>query len=173
VKIEITKRADGCGVLRCTRDDGSVTWQKQTVTHAPHFALHDMTHFAVESALGFSNGFFGLVAQGWDIDQTTGKSSRGPIPAEALEVESLVGTFDSERACGQIWTAQEFNEMAALNASNRNRPAPRKLDQDDLARVRALRSRLFEQWRAVEPGAALELEFHLAGCESGLPSQPR
>ena len=27
--VEISKRADGAGVLRCTRRDGSVTWQKQ------------------------------------------------------------------------------------------------------------------------------------------------
>ncbi|MFM2126039.1 MAG: hypothetical protein RL328_2490, partial [Acidobacteriota bacterium] len=30
MRVEIAKRADGAGVLRCTRDDGSVTWQKQS-----------------------------------------------------------------------------------------------------------------------------------------------
>lgn len=159
LRIEIGKRNDGCGVLRCMRADGSSTWQKQTTRNAPHFALHDLTHFSVESALGFQDAFFGLLAKGWDIDDTTGKGARGHVPKEALEVEALVGTFDSERACGQIWTATEFNEYAALTASNAGRPAPRLLSEDDLTRVRKLRSELFEKWRAVPPGSALELQF--------------
>jgi len=159
MRVEITKRPDGCGVLRCTRDDGSVTWQKQTARNAPHFALHDLTHFAVESALGFGCGFFGLIAQGWEIDDTTGKGLRGPVPAEAAEVEALVGTFDSERAASEIWPAADFNQMAALHASNNSRLAPRQLTEDDLARVRALRSELFTRWSALPAGSSLKLTF--------------
>jgi len=48
LRVEITKRADGAGVLRCVRDDGSVTWQKHD-RHAAFFALHDLTHYAVET----------------------------------------------------------------------------------------------------------------------------
>ena len=51
--IRISKRKDGGGVLRCVRADGSETWQKQESRHAAFFALHDLTHFAVESALGY------------------------------------------------------------------------------------------------------------------------
>jgi len=60
LSIQITKRSDGGGVLRCVRADGSVTWQKQTARHAAFFALHDLTHFAVETTLGYRQGFFGL-----------------------------------------------------------------------------------------------------------------
>jgi hypothetical protein len=83
--------------LRCVRADGSATWQKQGTRHAAFFALHDLTHVAVESTLGFRNGFFGLVAQGWEIDDTTGKGARGPLPSGAAEVEYIVGTLDAER----------------------------------------------------------------------------
>jgi hypothetical protein len=82
--IEIAKRANGAGVLRCTRQDGSVTWQKQT-KHAAHFALHDLTHYAVETALGYRRGFFGLIAEGWDVEDTTGKGARGALPARRLK----------------------------------------------------------------------------------------
>jgi hypothetical protein len=81
LRVQMTKRPDGSGVLRCTRADGSVTWQKQNARHAPFFALHDLTHFAVESALELPRGFFGLVAEGWDLDDLTGKGTRGPLPA--------------------------------------------------------------------------------------------
>src|SRR5579864_3783742 len=108
LKIQITKRPDGSGLLRCLRADGSVTWQKQE-RHAAYFALHDLTHFAVESTLGFRHGFYGLIADGWDVDDTTGNGPRGPLPDEAVEVEYFVGSFDQERAAGTTWTAEEFN----------------------------------------------------------------
>jgi len=96
LQIEIVKQPDGAGVLRCVRQDGSVTWQKQT-RHTAHFALHDLTHYAVETALGYRRGFFGLISEGWDVDDTTGKGARGTLPAEAVEVERIVGLFDAER----------------------------------------------------------------------------
>ena len=145
--VQIAKRADGCGVLRCTRADGSVTWQKQT-RHAAHFALHDLTHFAVESTLGFRRGFFGLIAEGWDIDDTTGKGDRGPLPREAVEVERIVGLFDTERASGVLLTAEDF-------ASH----APRGLTEEEIVQVRTCRGELFSRWSALEPGGTMELRF--------------
>jgi hypothetical protein len=147
MKIEIIKQPDGTGVLRCTRRDGSVTWQKQR-RHAAHFALHDLTHYAVETALAYQHGFFGLIAAGWDIEDTTGKGRRGALPAQALEVESIVGLFDSERASGALWTAEDFNQNA-----------PRRLSEADIQSVRRLRGELFEKWSNVAPGEKLELEF--------------
>ncbi len=148
LKIQIQKRADGGGVLRCTRANGSVTWQKQTARHAAHFALHDLTHFAVESGLGFKRGFYGLIAEGWEIEDTTGKGARGRLPEEATDVERIVGLFDTERAGMVIYTAEEFNEHS-----------PRPFEDEDLARVRKLRSELFTKWFAVETGGSLDLQF--------------
>jgi len=147
MRIEIAKRADGTGVLRCTRDNGSLTWQKQQ-RHGAHFALHDLTHFAVETSLGYQRGFFGLIAEGWDIADTTGKGARGPLPDEALEVERLVGAFDSERASNALWTAEEFNESG-----------PRVLSDADIAKIRAARAELFKKWSEILPGQTLNLEF--------------
>jgi hypothetical protein len=109
---------DGGGVLRCVRSDGSVTWQKQESRHAAFFALHDLTHFAVESTLGLRSGFSGLIAKGWEIEETTGKSSRGPLPNEVREVEYIVGALDSERAAGAIWSGEDFNQHAAIHAAS-------------------------------------------------------
>jgi hypothetical protein len=147
LRIEIAKRSDGVGVLRCTRADGSVTWQKQP-KHGAHFALHDLTHYAVETALGYRRGFFGLIADGWEVEDTTGKGARGPLPPEAVEVERIVGLFDSERGSGMLWTGEEFNEFA-----------PRKLTDAEIQSVRAIRGALFRQWFEIEPGQALELRL--------------
>ncbi len=129
LKIEISKRADGAGVLHCIREDGSMTWQKQE-KHGAHFALHDLKHYAVETALGYPRGFFGLIAEEWEFEDTTGKGAREPLPAEALEVERVVGLFDSERGSGMLWTAEEFNGFA-----------PRALTDAEILKVRALSGR--------------------------------
>jgi hypothetical protein len=145
LQIEISKRADGAGVLRCTREDGSVTWQKQE-KHGAHFVLHDLTHYAVETALGYRRGFFGLIAEGWEVEDTTGKGARGRLPAEALKVERIVGLFDAERGSGTLWTPEEFNAFG-----------PRALTDADIQKVRALRGELFQRWFAIGPGQKLEL----------------
>jgi hypothetical protein len=145
--VEIAKRADGSGLLRCTRADGSVTWQKQKTHHALHFAFHDLTHFAVESTLAYRRGFFGLIAEGWEIEDTTGKGSRGPLPPEAGEVEHIVGMFDMERGSGVFITSEDFIH------------SPRRLSDAEIAQVRACRGELFSRWSALAAGGTLELRF--------------
>ena len=152
LRIEIVKRADGAGLLRCYRADGSVTWQKQPERHAVHFTHHDLTHYAVETTLGYELGFFGLIAAGWDIEDTTGKGARGPLPDEAGEVESVVGLFDSERGSGTRWTVDEFAEFAP-------RKLTRKLDEASIRAIRSTRLELFRRWSSVETGSILELEY--------------
>lgn len=147
LQIEINKRSDGSGVLRCTRQDGSVTWQKQPKQGA-YFALHDLTHFAVESVLGYRQGFFGLIAAGWEIEDTTGKGSRGLLPAETIEVEKIVGLFQTEQASATVWTAEEFSAVS-----------PRPLTDAEIRQVRAVRATLFGKWFATATGDRLELEF--------------
>ena len=152
LRIEIVKRTDGAGLLRCIRADGSVTWQKQSERHAVHFTHHDLTHFAIETTLGYEQGFFGLIASGWNIEDATGQGARGPLPDEAVEVESVVGLFDSERGSGALWTADEFAEFAP-------RKLTRTLDEPAIRAIRSGRADLFRRWAAIEVGGKLELEY--------------
>ena len=114
--------------------------------------MHDLTHYAVETTLGYQRGFFGLLAEGWDIDDTTGKGARGRLPPEAGEVECVVGLFDAERASGTLWTAEEFATYAPAAIS-------RELNDETIQRVRARRAELFRHWSAVPAGGTLVLEF--------------
>lgn len=54
------------------------------------FAFHELRHYAAECLLGFERGFYGLVASGWEMSDTTGKGSRGRLPDETLAIEHLV-----------------------------------------------------------------------------------
>jgi len=160
--IQLTKQLDGSMVLRCVRADGSVTWQKQEGRHAAFFPLHDLTHYAVESELRFRSGFYGLIADGWDIADTEGKGKRGPLPHEAIIVEKLVGSFDAERAGGTTWSTDDFNGQMSEYAFVNELPEPPVLSDTDLSRVRVRIRELFNQWVKLDPGATLELTFHRA-----------
>jgi hypothetical protein len=157
--LQFTKRPDGGALLKCIRADGSATWQRQDDKYAAFFPLHDLTHYAVETELGFRRGFYGLIAEGWNIDETTGKTARGALPTEALEVEYLVSAFSAERVGGAIAAAADFNQLAAIFASAKGMPPPRQLSDEDRARVRALFDELAVNWRALAPDSTLELPF--------------
>lgn len=159
MKVEISKRADGTVVLKFRRRDGTEDWQKQDGPQAAFFPLHDLTHYSVESELGIRDAFYGLVAAGWSIEDTTGKGTRGRLPDNALFVENVVGTLDSERASGSRWTAEEFNENTARFAAQGGRPAPRALTDEELARIRKRRAELFTAWQELPRGRTLELTF--------------
>lgn len=157
--LQFTKRKDGRSVLRCVRPDGSSTWQRHQASQAAFFPIHDLTHYAVETVLGFHSGFFGLLAEGWEIEETTGKGDRGPLPDEAIEVEYIVGALSAERAGDPGLTAEEFNRLAFSFAKARGRPRPRPLTNPELTQVRVRITELAMQWRALPPGETLELPF--------------
>ncbi len=159
--LQFTKRKDGGALLRCIRADDSATWQRQDDNRAAFFPLHDLTHYAVETELGFRHGFFGLIADGWEIEETTGKGARGPLPDEAIEVEYIVGSLGAERAGGSACTAEEFNHLALAFAKTRGRLGPRPLTDPALDRVRSRIDELILRWRALPAGATIELAFPL------------
>ena len=157
--IRIKKGADGRTSLSCTRADGSTTWQKQQGAQASFFPRHDLTHYAVEMVFGHRRGFYGLVADGWDLGDFGTPWPRGKLPKDANLSEIIVGFFDRERASGQMGTAQELNDELAAFCEENGLPAQEKFTESDLSRVRQKRGELFAQWESVEPGAVLELRF--------------
>lgn len=160
--IRLKRHADGSASITCTRADGSVTWQRQKGQLGMVFPPHDLTHFAVETVLGYSRGFYGLVADGWEINDFAPPFPRGDIPAEAREVEMLVGSFDGERRNFAHWTAMEFNDHTAMRVSALPPSkviAVRRLTDEELATVRARRAELLGRWNSLRGGESLELTF--------------
>src|SRR5882672_12049379 len=127
IVIRIKKGADGRTSLSCTRADGTTTWQRQQGGQARFFPRHDLTHYAVETVLGHRNGFYGLVAAGWDLSDFGTPWPRGEIPKEANVTEIIVGFFDRERASGQMGTADEINDELTKFAEENGLPAADRL----------------------------------------------
>ena len=160
LSIRIKKKTDGAAALSCTRADGSTTWQRQEGQLGRFFPLHDLTHYAVESVLGFKRGFYGLLAEGWDITRFNEPGASKQLPEEAGLAEVLVGFFDVERATGTRATAEDFNWKIRTYYDEHGTPTPTfRMTDDQLDRIRALRADLFSRWHAVQPGDSLELNF--------------
>ena len=158
LKIRLTRRADGAVLFELLRADGTRTWQKRTGPTADFFAIHDLTHYAVETSLDFRRGFYGLVAEGWDLSDFGTPWPRGALPPEALPPEVIVGCFDTARASHAPLTAHDCNTSVASYFSNARLPAPAPVTDEALAQVQERLSDLIWRWNALEPGASMELE---------------
>ena len=158
LRVQFTKRTDGSVVLRCVRRDGSATWQRHE-KHASFFSYHDLRHFAVETTLGLRKGFYGLIADGWDIADTTGKGARGKLSASSVFVEHIVGLFERERVGGALpLSASEFNaQIDAMIGTDPERP---KFTDTELTAVRNRTEELHKQWAGIPVGSTLELTFN-------------
>ncbi|HEV8600049.1 MAG TPA: hypothetical protein VGQ69_11860 [Gemmatimonadales bacterium] len=167
--IRIKKKSDGSAALSCLRADGTVTWQRQDGAQGRFFPLHDLTHYAVETVLGHSRGFYGLVAEGWNLTDFGRPWPRGPVPGEAAASELLVGFLDRERAAGTQWSAADFNASAASYFAEHGLSGACAVTDAELERVRERRGELFAQWAGLRPGETLELTFIRApgGAEVG------
>lgn len=150
--IRIKKKSDGTAALSCTRANGSTTWQRQSGAQARFFPFHDLTHYAVETVLGHRRGFYGLVAEGWDLQDFGAPWPRGPLPKDMDPSEAIVGLFDMERADGASWSPPDFQRSSG---------GWLLLSEEQLSLIRARRSELFERWQELAPGDTLELPFDL------------
>jgi hypothetical protein len=157
--VRLTRKRDGAVVFELRRADGTSTWQKRTGPSAHFFAVHDLTHYAVETVLGFRRAFYGLVAEGWDLTDFGTPWRRGPLPDEAVPAEVIVGCFDTQRAAGERLTAEQCNTSAAAYFAAAGRSSPVALTEDDLTRVRDRLSELVWRWHALADDETLELEF--------------
>jgi hypothetical protein len=118
--------------------------------------------------LGHRRGFYGLVAEGWDLADFGTPWPRGPLPADMDPSELIVGFLDGERASGAEWSAAELSEQAAqYDAIHALPDAPPVVTDEQLAHVRARMRELHAEWNALPPGEAMELHFPPGAGEEG------
>jgi hypothetical protein len=155
--IQFTKGRNKPDTLTCRRNDGSCTWTALNLA-----AGHDLGHYAIETTLGLRHAFFGLLAQGWAIqdferpDPTTGR--KPVIPPEALQAEVLAGLLDLERRSRRPPTHGAFLEMLTSACAGFGLPVP-ALSAAQLDRIRSCHAALLRQWAELPEGTSLELEF--------------
>jgi len=161
--IRLTKRAADEYVLTCVRPDGSIARHHYGGPTAMFFPKHDLTHFVVETALGLRRGFYGLVAEGWNLADFGTPWPRGKPPVDADPVEDVVQLLDREMGAQQPWTAAEFNGF--IRQFQTQHPAARPIapvTDEMLIHLRTHLRELTAQWTALPVEQTMELSFPLA-----------
>jgi hypothetical protein len=105
--------------------------------------------------LELRDGFYGLIADGWDITEMDGKGPRGKLPYGSA-AEHIVGLLMMERTGGERQTAGTFNAQIEQMTGQPMKNPPNDL-QLNAARDRI--SSLFQTWASTRPGTTLELTF--------------
>ena len=167
MQIRLKKGRDGPDSLACVRDDGTSTWRRIQ----RGLAYHDLANNAVESEMAIPDGFFALVASGWSFEAFVSAEERSRIPPGATWVELLVNAFLTEAMSGELLDADGFHTGISQAAAKLELAIPRKLDDEEIARIRASIASLVSRWKALQLGETLELAFSVpaAGRPRALP----
>ena len=152
--IRLSRKPDGTTVLVCTRQDGSQTWQRHQ-RYTEFFPHHDLMHYAVETTLGLRHGFYGLLADGWNITDFGERE----IPSEAILAETIVGLLDGERANGQQYDADGFGEALIAALAQQGHRHERQVTGKELEAIRERWQELAGRWATVPVGKGLEIDF--------------
>ena len=157
LRIEIKKTHDGRPSLACVRADASRTWAR---VH-PFLPTHDLAHYAVESVLGIDDAFFGLIAQGWAIDDFASPGAVRRLPAAAMYVERVVGYVERGMAPDAAALASALaldgtTVAEPMGAAGAEFPA---VTEEQLDAITALRAACIAKWQALPPGETLRLTF--------------
>ena len=143
-------------VLAITRADGS---REQVECETRSYLLHDLLHYAVESAAGLERGFWGHVARGKTLAEMNDRAVPALPPDAAAELQ------DIERAVGALSAlAKGAPAEQVLAGVQRYYPAvgvptPPWLTAQLVAEVQERMRRLLGAWKATPYGGALELTW--------------
>ena len=149
--VLVKRGRNGKDVLVIERDDGTSTWQHVTAG----MPLHDLVHLAVESTLALAEGFYGLVAAGWDIEDFTRDGATARLPPVSIWVEIVVFMLQLERANGHRLSASEFTAAVDQSAEQKQLSFRRAITDQELASVREMLGRLLNTWQTLLPGDAM------------------
>ncbi len=154
------KRGNPSSILTVKRADGTSTWTRLY----PGLEIHDLAHYAVESVLGLEFAFYGILAQGYDIDdfeapKDVRSSDLQPknLRPEALQTEHLVNLLLTELQFGV--PLDDFLSQFATILEQSELPPMEQLTTTSLRKIRCCLNELCTCWRATKVDELLELRL--------------
>lgn len=151
----LTKNTNASHVIRYVRDDATSAWM-----HASdYFIRHDLSHYALETILGYKTAFNGLLNGGMDPADFNDREKRlaMKLTAEAWYAENMANLFLMELAQGEF---PDFNEVQQATFRSFNLEDP--LITLEVAQIDAIRKflrKLLQQWDALAEGETMTLIF--------------
>jgi hypothetical protein len=149
--LRFQKAKHGTYRLEVRRDDGSSDARELQAG----YLVHDLMHFAYETRMRSSRGFYGRVAAGRALDEAEGKN--GTPDRAALAIEVVVGTLQGAMSHGA--TPELIVERASELLRTQGHAVPVELDAGLVIAVLADFRRLAGQWASLGVDDALELRF--------------
>lgn len=148
MRIRITKEHGGHRLI-CTRRDGTFTQSAL----GPSLPDHDLAHYVVETTLHMDQGFFGLINEGYSIEQLGDPAIIRTLPPGSMVAEVLTRTLQglSNGAVAQ----HDF--IASVEAELPH--APKGLTDEVIDQMLQTYITLLNSWEQVEDGKALELRW--------------
>ncbi len=158
--IQLKKGVSKPSILTCIRDDQSTTWAK---LHRGT-ASHDLAHYAVESIMGYTDAFYGILNQGYAIhdfelpkDKRPEKLKPANLHISAIQTEYIVNLLQTEF----LNSGENSNFLQTLRAilTENDIDFPKNFDDDRLFKIRQLFSELLLKWDSLSDGEHLELSL--------------
>ena len=134
-----------------TREDGtSTSWDFPSYGDG---LPHDLCHLVVESELGLTDGFWGLVDQGVDVGLVNNQATlmRGSRPLAEQAGFDLSGLLEAETAVAAL--AGSANGVGDVDER------PVGAEPEAINAIRDRLRQLSEQWRKLDDGAAITLQY--------------
>jgi hypothetical protein len=157
--FHLKKRADAKSQLILTREDGSHTLG--TVGPADGYGpVHDLTHYAIEQTLGLDEGFLGLCASGWEINDFEVKGTAARLPREAVFAEVAAGELSRQLLTRQVTSREDF--LWAVDLSMKQQPGTFDrpfITEEQFAAIHALIAAEWKRWRELPANGTLELTY--------------
>lgn len=156
--VRFTKLRDGFA-LTFLRADGTSTTAKPK--SGAVFINHDLMHYCVETTLGFTQAFYGLLAGGRSIESFN-KQGRGmTLPDEAAHAEFIIGAIQLRQGWDGALDADEINAeiVQSLENARGNRTPPAPLTQVQVDSIVKQHNELTSAFATLNVGEYLELPF--------------
>ena len=134
-----------------TREDGtSTSWDFPSYGDG---LPHDLCHLVVESELGLTDGFWGLVDQGVDVGLVNNQATlmRGSRPLAEQAGFDLSGLLEAETAVAAL--AGSASGVGDVDEQ------PVGVEPEAINAIRDRLRQLSEQWRKLNDGAAITLQY--------------
>lgn len=162
LSIRIKKERNSPSVMTVKRSDGTKTYAKLEA----NFEIHDIAHYIVEKQMGFKNAFYGLLSQGYQINEFQLPKEERPkvlwpqnMPQEALITEHLVNLLTIDFM--QPETKMDILKTLETILKDKELSFPESLDNEKIASMQKGLSDLMVRWNELNSRQELKLELRL------------
>lgn len=155
VNISFKKRMGNKNIISYQRPPFPDQW----VAADDFLILHDLSHYAIETNLGYQSAFWGLIKSGIHPSVFENKEERDKLVLsnEAWYAECLANLFLIEITQG---TFEDFNEIFQQTLKQLNKNIPElHLASHQIKEIRDYYLQLVHQWKALKPDQTMELIF--------------